>query len=141
MGRNSWHEFNPVQAVGCRLLYLDDKEGCEQCLGPDHQIHMGAPLGIRRIPGEIVQNYACRSQVARAHAKFSEVVYDITLTAAPPSTNILVNGLPLTYPFKYSGLMCRFLAGLSKMAYLASTSCAISPSSCSSSRDASSCTT
>jgi hypothetical protein len=54
------------------------------------------------------------------------------LTAAPPSTNILVNGLPLTYPLKYSGLICRFLAGLSKVAYLANTSCAISPS-CSSS--------
>jgi hypothetical protein len=41
------------------------------------------------------------------------------LTAAPPSTNILVNGFPLTYPLKYSGLMCRFLAGLSKVACLA----------------------
>jgi hypothetical protein len=57
---------------------------------------------------------------------FLKVVYGITLTAAPPSTNILVNGLPLMYPFKYSGLMCRFLAGLSKVACLASTSCAIS---------------
>jgi hypothetical protein len=27
---------------------------------------------------------------------FLNAVYDITLTAAPPSTNILVNGLPLT---------------------------------------------
>jgi hypothetical protein len=63
------------------------------------------------------------------------------LTAAPPSTNILVNGLPLTYPLKYSGLMCQFLAGLSKMACLASTNCAIIPSVCSSSRDASSYTT
>jgi hypothetical protein len=55
------------------------------------------------------------------------------LTAAPPSTNILVNGLPLTYPFKYNGLMCQFLAGLSKVACLANTSCAINPPSCSSS--------
>src|SRR6187455_495012 len=47
---------------------------------------------------------------------FLNVVYGITLTAAPPSTNILVNGFPLTNPLKYSGFMCRFLAGLSKMA-------------------------
>jgi hypothetical protein len=31
---------------------------------------------------------------------FLNVVYDITLTVAPPSTNILVNGFPLTYPLK-----------------------------------------
>jgi hypothetical protein len=58
---------------------------------------------------------------------FLKVVYGITLTAAPPSTNISVNGLPLTYPFKYNGLMCRFLAGLSKVACLDNTSCAINP--------------
>jgi hypothetical protein len=56
-----------------------------------------------------------------------KVVYGITLTAAPPSTNILVNGLPLTYAFKYNGLMCQFLVGLSKVACLANTSCAINP--------------
>jgi hypothetical protein len=39
---------------------------------------------------------------------FLKVVYGITLTAAPTSTNILVNGLPLTYPLKYNGLKCRF---------------------------------
>jgi hypothetical protein len=75
---------------------------------------------------------------------FLKVVYGITLTAAPPSTNILVNGLPLTYPFKYNGLMCRFLAGLSKVACLGNTSYAINPPSCSSSLtsgDTSSCTT
>jgi hypothetical protein len=58
---------------------------------------------------------------------FLKVVYGITFTAAPPLTNILVNGLPLTYPFKYNDLMCRFLAGLSKVACLANTSCAINP--------------
>jgi hypothetical protein len=49
----------------------------------------------------------------------------------------------LTYLLKYSGLMCRFLAGLSKVACLANTSYAISPSCSSSlmSGDASSCTT
>jgi hypothetical protein len=52
---------------------------------------------------------------------FLNIVYGITLTAAPPSTNILVNGFPLTYPLKYNGLMCRFLAGLSKVACLANT--------------------
>jgi hypothetical protein len=41
--------------------------------------------------------------------------------------NILVNGLPLTYPLKYNGLMCQFLASLSKVACLANTSCAINP--------------
>jgi hypothetical protein len=42
------------------------------------------------------------------------VVYGITLTAASPSANILVNGLPLTYPFKYNGLVSipgRFVEG------------------------------
>jgi hypothetical protein len=73
---------------------------------------------------------------------FLNVVYGITLTAAPPSTNILVNGFPLMYPLKYSGLMCRFLAGLSKVDCLANTHCAISPncSASSMSGDASSCT-
>jgi hypothetical protein len=74
---------------------------------------------------------------------FLNVVYGITLTAAQPSTNILVNGLPLTYPLKYNGLICRFLVGLSKVACLANTSCSISLSCSSSlmSGDASSYTT
>jgi hypothetical protein len=74
---------------------------------------------------------------------FLNAVYGITLTVAPPSTNILVNGLPLTYPLKYSDLICQFLAGLSKVVCLANISCAISPSCSSSfmSSDASSYTT
>jgi hypothetical protein len=64
------------------------------------------------------------------------------LIVVPPSINILVNGFPLTYPLKYSGLMCRFLAGLSKVACVANTNYAISPncSASSMSGNTSSCT-
>jgi hypothetical protein len=58
------------QAIGS--FAFDDKEGCEQCLGPNHQVHVHAALGIRRISSKIVQNYARWRQIPGAHAKLPE---------------------------------------------------------------------
>jgi hypothetical protein len=94
---------------------LNDKEGCKQ------------PLVSKGSPAKSFRTILVGIKSPGPMPSFLNAVYDITLTAAPPSTNILVNGFPLTYPLKYSGLMCRFLAGLSKVPCLANTSCAISP--------------